>query len=1051
MSRFFIDRPNFAWVVALFISIAGMLAIPNMAVEKYPQVAPPQIRISVSYPGASATDINDSAVSLIEEELNGAKGLLYYESASSSSGSADVTVTFAPGTDPDLAQVDVQNRVKRAESRLPETVRDMGIDIEQANSGFLMIYALKYKEDNEHNDPQRLADLMARNLNNEIRRVDGVGTLRFFASESAMRIWVDPQKLLSYGLSITDVNKALDDQNVQVAAGRFGGRPVDSDQQLTATFKVQGLLESPEEFGKILLHANLDGSTVHLSDVAKIEIGPESYASSARLNGIPTAAAAIQLAPGANALGTVERVQARLDELSRTLPSDIEIAIPLDTSKFVEVAIEKVVHTLLEAVLLVFLVMFLFLQDFRYTLIPSIVVPVCVLGAFAVMAALGFSINMMTMFGMVLAIGILVDDAIVVVENVERIMSEEGLPPREATIKAMGQISGAVIGITLVLSAVFLPLAFMSGSVGVIYRQFAVSVAVSILISGFLALTMTPALCSTILKPVAKGHHASKRGFFGLFNRAFDKVGRRYERVTGSLVKRAGTCMVLYAALVGLLGYNFINLPESFVPSEDLGNYFASVMLPPGATYSRTLDVVENMEEYFSSRPAGLSLITVLGFSFSGQGENAALAIPRLKDWSERDEGQSAAAEVGMANRVLSQNMDGRIFAVNPAPIDGLGNTGGFALRLQNRGGLSQAQFAKAMGMLLDKANQSPVILYARLDGLPDAPQLKLEIDREKAETLGVSFSDIRTALTSNYGSKMVTDFVNSGRVQRVVVQASAESRKNPESLNNVYVPNAHGEQVPLTALIHTKWETAPVQIVRYNGYNAYKIAGSPAPGYSSGEVMAELERIMQDLPTGVGYEWTELSYQEKLAGAQASKLFALALVVVFLLLVALYESWAIPFSVMLIVPLGVLGAVAAVSLFGMANGVYFKVGLITIIGLASKNAILIVEVAKQFYDEGCSLVESATRSARLRFRPIVMTSMAFILGVVPLAIATGAGAASQRAIGIGVIGGMLSATVLGILYAPVFFVWVLSIVKKLKRKPSAEAQAFHATKECHE
>ena len=1035
MSQFFIDRPNFAWVVAIFILLAGVLSIPGMAVEKLPQVAPPQITIEAVYPGASATTINDSVVSLIEEELNGAKGLLYYESTSSSTGSAKITVTFKPGTSPDMAQVDVQNRVQKAESRLPQSVRDQGVTIEQANSGFLMIYALRYKNDVAGKDPQPLADTMARNLNNEIRRVDGVGTLQFFAAESAMRVWVDPQKLLSYGLDLSDVAAAIKAQNVQVPAGSFGGRPVASDQELMATFMVQGLLETPEEFGKILLHAGLDGSTVHLSDVARIEIGPESYNIVSRLNGTPSAAAAVQLAPGANALGTVQRVRARLDELSKTIPSDMELTIPLDTSTFVDVAIEKVLHTLLEAITLVFLVMFLFLQKFRYTIIPTIVVPVCVLGSFAVMNAVGFSINMMTMFGMVLAIGILVDDAIVVVENVERIMATEGLPPREATIKAMGQISGAIVGITLVLSAVFLPLGFMSGSVGVIYRQFAISVAVSILISGFLALTLTPALCATILKPIPKGHHESKGGFFGWFNSFFARLGARYQRLTGALVTRTVRCMLVYAVMLGVLGFFYVQLPESFVPTEDLGHIIVNIQLPPGATYSRTLDVVKDVEGYFKSRPAVESTFTVIGFSFSGLGENAGIGFPIFKDWSERGKGESAGDEVGMANRVLSQNTDGSIFAVTPAPVDGMGNTGGFALRLQDRGGVGRGVLAQALGMVLAKANASPIIAYAMPQGLPDAPQFRLVIDREKAETLGVSFADIKTVLSSAYGSSMVADFVNAGRVQRVVIQANSESRKNPKSLDNLYVPNSRGGQVPLRSLISTKWETGPVQIVRYNGYNAFKVMGDAAPGHSSGEVMAELERIMKDLPPGIGYEWTELSYQEKYAGGQAPILFALALLVVFLLLVALYENWAIPFSVMLIVPIGALGAVAAVTILHMSNDVYFKVGLITIIGLAAKNAILIVEVAKQYYAEGFSLKESAIKSAGLRFRPIIMTSMAFILGVFPLALATGAGAASQKALGVGVIGGMISATGLGVIFAPIFFVAVLSVVERFKGK----------------
>lgn len=1038
MYRFFINRPNFAWVVALFISLGGILAIPSMGVEKYPQVAPPQIRIQTTYPGASASTINDSVVSLIEEELNGAKGLLYYESTSSSTGRGDITVTFNPGTNPDMAQVDVQNRIKKAEPRLPESVRDQGIEVEQANSGFLMIYALRYKEGGENKDPQKLADIMARNINNEIRRVDGVGQLRFFASESAMRIWVDPQKLLSYDLSFDDVRNAITEQNVQVPAGSFGGRPVASEQELMATFMVKGMFETPEEFGRILLRANKDGSNVHLDDVARIEIGPESYNIVSRLKGIPMAAAAVQLGPGANALGTVERIKNRLDELSISLPPDMEIAIPLDTSKFVDAAIEKVVHTLLEAVVLVFLVMFLFLQKFRYTIIPTIVVPVCVLGAFAVMGVVGFSINMMTMFGMVLAIGILVDDAIVVVENVERIMATEGQPPREATIKAMGQISGAIIGITLVLSAVFFPLAFMSGSVGVIYRQFAISVAVSILISGFLALTMTPALCATILKPIPKGYHDAQRGVFGLFNRMFDRLGDKYERITGFLVSRTWRVMVIYLVILGALAYNYVRLPASFVPTEDQGNMFISIQLPPGATYARTLAVIKGVEGYLQSRPAVDQAFAVVGFSFSGTGENAGMVIPQFKDWSERDESQSAQNEVMQANMAFSQNLDGTIFAVNPPPVDGLGNTGGFSLRLQDRAGLGREKLAEAAGMVLAEANASPVIAYARIDGLPDAPQFRLEIDREKAETLGVRFNDIRSVLSTAYGSSMVADFINAGRVQRVVVQASGSMRQTPKSLENLYVPNVSGEQVPLTALLNTKWETGPVQVVRYNGYNAFKLTGGAAPGHSSGEVMQELERIMQNLPQGIGYEWTELSYQEKFAGAQAPMLFGLALLVVFLLLVALYESWAIPFSVMLIVPVGALGVVAAVMVMHMANDVYFKVGLITIIGLASKNAILIVEVAKQFYEHGDSLIDAAKKSARLRFRPIIMTSMAFILGVIPLAIARGAGAASQHSIGISVIGGMLSATVLGILFAPVFFVWVLSLVRRIWKKAPA-------------
>ncbi|MBG0790236.1 MAG: multidrug efflux RND transporter permease subunit [Desulfovibrionaceae bacterium] len=1040
MSDFFINRPNFAWVVAIFISLTGLLAIPAMPMEKYPQVAPPQISIRLVYPGASASTITNSVVSQIEEELNGAKGLLYYESTSYSNGTAEIVVTFQPGTDPDFAQVDVQNRISNAESSLPQEVLDQGIGVEQASSGFLMVYALVYDEESKDKDSQILADILARNVNNEIRRVEGVGKVQFFGAESAMRVWVNPQKLLGYGLSIADVNQAIRAQNVQVPAGSFGSRPGGGEQELSATLMVQGMMRNPGEFGNIVLRADVDGSVVRLSDVARIDVGPESYNMEGRLNGLPTAGAAVQLAPGGNALGTVERVRARLDEIQQTLPDDVKVVIPLDTSKFVSVAIEKVVHTLVEAVVLVFLVMFLFLQNFRYTLIPSIVVPVCLLGTFGVMYVVGFSINMMTMFGMVLAIGILVDDAIVVVENVERIMATEGLPPKEATLKAMKQISGAIVGITLVLSAVFFPLAFMSGSVGIIYRQFAVSVAVSILISGFLALTMTPALCASLLKPVAKGHHEAKMGFFGWFNRRFESLGKGYQELTGHLAGRTGRMMIIYLILLVALGYVYLRLPSAFVPTEDQGNMMVSVQLPPGATYSRTLTQLKKMERYFNASPTVENAFSVVGFSFAGQGQNAAAAFPQFKDWSERGKGESAEDEIRKANMFFSTLDDGFAFAVNPAPIDGLGNTGGFALRLENRGGVDRKILGQAAGMILEKANASPIVAYARLDGLPDAPQLRLEIDREKAETLGVSFSAISTVLSSAFGSATVSDFDNNGRMQKVVVQADSRYRQSPESLKALYVAGASGDQVPLTSVIKTKWEVGPVQEVRYNGYPSYRITGGPTPGHSSGEVMAEMERIMQDLPKGLGYEWTELSYQEKQAGSQAPLLFSLALLVVFLLLVALYESWAIPLSVMLIVPIGALGAVATVVVLGMNNDVYFKVGLITIIGLAAKNAILIVEFAKELYAQGIELKDSAVQAARLRFRPIIMTSMAFILGVVPLAVATGAGAASQRALGTGVIGGMLSASVLGVIFAPVFFVWVLGLAVKIAgRKRAAE------------
>ncbi len=1029
MPLFFIRRPNFAWVVALFISLGGLLVIPFLPVAQYPNVAPPQITVTATYPGASAQVLTDSVTSVIEEELNGAKNLLYFESTSNANGIAEITVTFQPGTDPELAQVDVQNRLKKAEARMPQAVLTLGIQTEQATAGFLLIYALSYTDGDKDSDVTALADYAARSINNEIRRVPGVGKLQFFASEAAMRVWIDPQKLVGYGLSIDDVNNAIRAQNVQVPAGAFGSTPGSSEQELTATLAVKGTLDNPQEFAAIVLRANQDGSRLTLGDVARIEVGSQDYNFGSRQDGKPAVAAAVQLSPGANAIQTAEAVKQRLTELSANFPDNVEFSVPYDTSRFVDVAIDKVIMTLIEAMVLVFLVMFLFLQNVRYTLIPSIVVPVCLLGTLTFMYLLGFSVNMMTMFGMVLAIGILVDDAIVVVENVERIMAEEGLAPVPATIKAMGQVSGAIIGITLVLSAVFLPLAFMAGSVGVIYQQFSLSLAVSILFSGFLALTFTPALCATLLKPIPVGHH-EKTGFFGWFNRKFTSLTSRYTKLNDKLVPRAGRVMFIYLGVVVLMSFLYMRLPESFVPVEDQGYMIVDIQLPPGATRERTSAAGGELESFLMAREAVQTTFLVLGFSFSGMGENAAIAFPLLKDWSERDSSQSPEAESVAVNEHFANLDDGAIMSVPPPPIEGLGNSGGFALRLQDRAGLGRDALLAARDEVLGKVNGNPKFLYAMMEGLAEAPQLRLVIDREQARTLGVSFEAISSALSTAFGSSVINDFANAGRQQRVVVQAEQAERMTPESVLRLHVPNDSGSLVPLSVFVTTSWEEGPVQVARYNGYPSIRIAGDAAPGVSTGEAMLELERIAAELPEGIGYEWTGLSYQERVASGQATMLFALAITVVFLLLVALYESWAIPLTVMLIVPVGALGAVLAVTAIGLPNDVYFKVGLITVIGLAAKNAILIVEFAKDLWEDGYSLRDAAVEAARLRFRPIIMTSMAFMLGVVPLAIATGAGAASQRALGTGVLGGMLSATMLGVIFVPIFFVWVLSLLR---------------------
>ncbi|MFB1633423.1 multidrug efflux RND transporter permease subunit [Pseudomonas sp. AP-1] len=1024
MPQFFIERPIFAWVVALFILLAGALSIVQLPVAQYPNVAPPQVEIYAVYPGASAATMDESVVSLIEQELNGADNLLYFESQSSL-GSATITATFEPGTHPDMAQVDVQNRLKVVESRLPRPVTQQGLQVEKVSTGFLLLATLTSEDGSL--DETALSDILARNVMNEIRRLKGVGKAQLYGSERAMRIWIDPAKLIGYQLTPNDVAAAIAAQNAQVAPGSIGDLPARGTQEITANVVVKGQLSTPEEFAGIVLRANTDGSSVTIGDVARVEIGAQEYQYGTRLNGKPATAFSVQLAPGANAMETADLVRAKMQELSRYFPEGVRYDIPYDTSPFVKVSIKQVINTLFEAMLLVFAVMFLFLQNLRYTLIPTLVVPVALMGTFAVMLAMGFSVNVLTLFGMVLAIGILVDDAIVVVENVERIMAEEGLEPRAATRKAMGQISGAIVGITLVLVAVFLPMAFMKGSVGVIYQQFSVSMAVSILFSAFLALSLTPALCATLLKPVAKGGHHERKGFFGWFNRRFEATSEGYQRWVMAALKRSGRYLLVYGALLAVLGYGFSQLPTAFLPTEDQGYTITDIQLPPGASRMRTEQVAAQIEAHNAQEPGVGNTTVILGFSFSGSGQNAALAFTTLKDWSERGSDDSAQSIADRATVAFSQIKDAIAFSVLPPPIDGLGESTGFEFRLQDRGGIGHGELMAARDQLLAGAAKSKVLTNVRESSLAESPQVQLEIDRRQANALGVSFADIGSVLDTAVGSNYVNDFPNQGRMQRVVVQAEGDRRSQVQDLLNIHVRNSSGKMVPLAAFVQARWVSGPVQLTRYNGYPAVSISGEPAAGYSSGEAMAEIERLVAQLPVGTGLEWTGLSLQERLSGSQAPLLMGLSLLVVFLCLAALYESWSIPTAVLLVVPLGVLGAVLAVTLRGMPNDVFFKVGLITLIGLSAKNAILIIEFAKSLVDQGHDAVDAAVQAARLRLRPIVMTSLAFILGVVPLAIATGASSASQQAIGTGVIGGMLSAT-LAVVFVPVFFVVVMRL-----------------------
>ncbi|ADU39640.1 MULTISPECIES: efflux RND transporter permease subunit [Variovorax] len=1044
MAKFFIDRPIFAWVIALFILVMGGVAITQLPISQYPPVAPPAIVINVAYPGASAQTLEDSVLSVIEREMNGSPGLIYMESVAQADGTGTITISFEAGTNDDLAQVDVQNRLSRATPRLPAAVTQQGVRVDKSRNNFLMFVMLS--SDNPDLDPVALGDYAARNVVPELQRVVGVGQAQLFGSENAMRIWIDPAKLQGFNLSATDVNNAIRAQNAQVSSGTIGDLPNIPGQAIAATVVVNGQLANVEQFKNIVLRANTDGSTVRLKDVARVELGGQSYATSARLNGVPAVGIGVQPTPNGNALQSAKAIRAKMTELARFFPQGVKWDIPYDSSRFVQISITEVVKTLLEAVALVFVVMFLFLQNWRYTIIPTIVVPIALLGTFASLLALGFSINVLTMFGMVLVIGIVVDDAIVVVENVERIMSEEGLSPLEATRKAMKQISGAIIGVTVVLISVFVPLAFFAGSTGNIYRQFSAVMVTSIAFSAFMALSLTPALCATLLKPVEAGHHHEKRGFFGWFNRGFSRTAKGYESLVARILRRAARYLIIYVAIIGAVAYTYTHLPSSFLPQEDQGNIIVNVQLPPGATQERALSVMQQVEGFILKQPEVQSMVGVMGFSFSGQGQNAGLAFVTLKDWEERkDPAHSASALAGRAFGALSGIRDAFIYPLSPPPIPELGNASGFSFRLQDRAGAGHEALINARNQLLGMAGQSKILSQVRPDGLEDAPQLQIDIDRDKANALGVSFDAINATLSTGLGSSYINDFPNRGRLQRVVVQADAPARMQPDDLLKLNASNTQGQPVPLSAFATTKWVTGATQTVRYNGYPAIRISGDAAAGFSTGAAMAEMEKLASQLPQGFGFEWTGQSREEKLAGSQAIILYGFAILAVFLCLAALYESWSIPLAVILVVPLGVLGVLLATMLRAYSNDVYFQVGLITIIGLSAKNAILIIEFAKDLQAQGKGIVESALAAAHLRFRPIVMTSLAFGLGVVPLVIASGAGSASQRAIGTGVLGGMVTGTALAVIFVPVFFVVVRTLFKGSARQREADKRHAEA------
>ncbi|HEX9050247.1 MAG TPA: efflux RND transporter permease subunit [Anaeromyxobacter sp.] len=1046
MPQFFIERPIFAWVVGILVMLAGALSILGLPVSQYPAIAPPQISIYAAYPGASAKTLEDTVTQVIEQRMNGLDNLRYMSAASDSTGNAQVTLTFDAGTSPDIAQVQVQNKLQLAMPQLPQEVQRQGVRVAKSVSNYLLIIGL-YSEDGSmsRND---ISDYAYSSIQDQISRVSGVGEVNTFGSQYAMRIWLNPDRLVQYRMTPLEVGAAVQAQNAQVSAGQLGGLPAVEGQKLTATITAQTRLQTADEFRNILLRVNPDGSQVRLGDVARVELAGETSDIETYINGRPSSGIGVRLAAGANALETAGKVRARVDELARFFPQGLKVVYPVDTTPFVRLSIEEVVKTLLEAIALVFLVMFLFLQNFRATLIPTIAVPVVLLGTFGVMAAFGFSINTLTMFGLVLAIGLLVDDAIVVVENVERVMSEEGLPPKSATRKSMQQITGALVGIALVLAAVFVPMAFFPGSVGVIYRQFSITIVSSMALSVVVALSLTPALCATILKPVEKGHGLAKQGFFGWFNRTYDRGAGRYQRVVGVLVRRRVRGMIGYAVLVLVLAGLFTRIPTGFLPQEDQGLMYAQVLLPPGSTLEMTKKVLARVSDHLLAheKDAIETVMAINGFNFGSRGQNAGVAFVRLKPWGQRGSGRLRAdAVAARVQQAFAGLKEANVYVFTPPAVTELGSANGFEVQLQDRAGVGHDALLAARNQLLDLARKDPRLAKVRPSGLEDNPQFNVDVDQQKAVALGVSLADVNQTLASTWGVAYVNDFMDKGRTKRVYMQADAPYRMNPEDLNRWYVRNRQGEMVPFSAIATSHWTFGPPKLERFNGMPSMAIQGEPAPGHSSGEAMAAVEGIVKQLPAGVGSEWSGLSYEERTSGANASALYAISLVVVFLSLAALYESWSIPLSVMLVVPLGVLGAVLATLGRGLSNDVFFQVGLLTTIGLSAKNAILIVEFAKEAHERGRTLLEAALEAARMRLRPILMTSLAFVLGVLPLAVAHGAGAGGQTAIGTAVIGGMLSATVLAILFVPLFFVLIARAAKppEPRREPNdADADA---------